>query len=131
MLVETASLKWPKFAKTGLASPPPSNWHGMNGCALADRPRTGYSSGPEALHHPSAGGRLGGSLRCLNRFCLSGASFCRKRSAFSRFCEMPVSAVCWFFLIWLFSLLPLKAVVVIFVVSKFDNDLPMSFLVLK
>jgi hypothetical protein len=50
----------------------------------------------------------------------------------------PAVAVSWFekakpwvFLIWSCSLLPLEAAVVIFVVSKFDNDLPISFLVFQ
>jgi hypothetical protein len=63
----------------------------------------------------------------LNHFRFSGASIRRKRSAISRFVEMPVSAVCWFFTIWLCSLVPLKAAVAIFVVPKFDDDLPSGF----
>ena len=57
---------------------------------------------------------VGANWRRLNHFRSSGASIPRKRRANSRFFEMAVSAVCWFFLIWLCSGVPLKAAVVIY-----------------
>jgi hypothetical protein len=51
---------------------------------------------------------VGPNWRRLNHFRSSGASILRKRRANSRFFEIAVSAVCWFFFIWLCACVPLK-----------------------
>jgi hypothetical protein len=67
----------------------------------------------------------------LNDVRSSGASIRRNRRAHSRFFEIVVRTVCWFFLTWICSLVPLKTKVVISVVSEFHDALPRSFLMFQ